>query len=441
VTPTLHRMINFFKQYIIVHRLIVFAAFACTLAAGGLAAADDAFVVREGDRVAFVGDAFFENELKSCYLETMLTASFPKANATFRNLGWSGDTVRGTARARFGPPAEGFQHLKEDVLAFKPTVLFICYGMNESFEGESGLAAFSSNYQTLLDAIVPRAARVALITPIRHQKLDPPLPDPTEHNRALLLYIQEIKKIADKRGYRFVDLFNDSEISRSGSTTDGIHLTEPGYFAAATAIGRSLGLSFDPQTVDFSAGKPTDDRRQSKESAVAFRLKTSSRFQPFPALDPRLNRSSSHKNKSDNDFRADDRANDSARSSLIVKFDRIDPNIDVKASEFIARIDGVEVGTLNFDAKGFLRFPIPHGDIERLETLRGAIVEKNTLDFHRRRPENETYLFLFRKHEQGQNAREIPMFDPLVEAKEKAIAELSRPIEHTFELILKESGR
>jgi hypothetical protein len=53
------------------------------------------------------------------------------------------------------------------------------------------------------------------------------------------------------------------------------------------------------------------------------------------------------------------------------------------------------------------------------ETLRQAILAKNQLFFNRWRPENSTYLFLFRKHEQGKNAQEIPKFDPLIEAEEK----------------------
>jgi lysophospholipase L1-like esterase len=55
--------------------------------------------------------------------------------------------------------------------------------------------------------------------------------------------------------------------------------------------------------------------------------------------------------------------------------------------------------------------------------LKSAIIEKDRLFFHRWRPANETYLFLFRKHEQGQNAKEIPMFDPLILAQEKKIEE------------------
>ncbi|MFO0899132.1 MAG: SGNH/GDSL hydrolase family protein [Pirellulales bacterium] len=58
------------------------------------------------------------------------------------------------------------------------------------------------------------------------------------------------------------------------------------------------------------------------------------------------------------------------------------------------------------------------------EQLRGAILAKNELYFHRWRPANNTYLFLFRKHEQGQNAKEIPMFDPLVAEREQEIAKL-----------------
>jgi hypothetical protein len=58
------------------------------------------------------------------------------------------------------------------------------------------------------------------------------------------------------------------------------------------------------------------------------------------------------------------------------------------------------------------------------ETLRQAIVEKNTLFFHRHRPQNETYLRGFRKHEQGNNATEIYAFEPLTAEKDKQISRL-----------------
>ena len=74
-------------------------------------------------------------------------------------------------------------------------------------------------------------------------------------------------------------------------------------------------------------------------------------------------------------------------------------------------------------------------EYDQVEALRGAINAKNELYFYRWRPQNETYLFGFRKHEQGQNAREIPQFDPLVAAKEAEIAKLRVPVPHVYELI------
>ena len=61
------------------------------------------------------------------------------------------------------------------------------------------------------------------------------------------------------------------------------------------------------------------------------------------------------------------------------------------------------------------------------EQLREWIVKKNELFFHRHRPQNETYLFLFRKHEQGNNAVEIPQFDPLINQADEAIWRAAKP--------------
>lgn len=55
------------------------------------------------------------------------------------------------------------------------------------------------------------------------------------------------------------------------------------------------------------------------------------------------------------------------------------------------------------------------------QQLQTAIREKNRLVFHRHRPQNTTYLFLFRKHEQGQNAGEVPQFEASIERAEAAL--------------------
>lgn len=51
-------------------------------------------------------------------------------------------------------------------------------------------------------------------------------------------------------------------------------------------------------------------------------------------------------------------------------------------------------------------------------SLRAAILRKNALFFHRSRPANYTYIFGFRRGEQGRNAVEIPKFDPLIDKAE-----------------------
>ena len=74
-------------------------------------------------------------------------------------------------------------------------------------------------------------------------------------------------------------------------------------------------------------------------------------------------------------------------------------------------------------------------EVDQAERLRRQIVAKNELFFHRWRPQNEIYFFGFRKHEQGNNAVEIPRFDPMVASKDARIRELTEPAEHEYELI------
>lgn len=82
-----------------------------------------------------------------------------------------------------------------------------------------------------------------------------------------------------------------------------------------------------------------------------------------------------------------------------------------------------------------LGLKMPDAPSPAFENLRRAVIAKDALFFNRWRPQNETYLFGFRKHEQGQNAKEIPMFDPLIaqgdasiqKLKTEALAQTRRP--------------
>ena len=89
----------------------------------------------------------------------------------------------------------------------KPTVIFVGFGTNESFAGQASLPHFPHGLNTLLDSLAKTGARIVMFSPMREEDLGRPLPDPAEQNRRLALYTAAMKKVADHRGYRYVDLF------------------------------------------------------------------------------------------------------------------------------------------------------------------------------------------------------------------------------------------
>ena len=401
-------------------RALLLCVAGCFLS-GPLAAADQ-FQFRNGDRVVLVGNTLIEREQLYGYWETLLTALNPDKNITFRNLGWSGDTVFGEARAGFGTPTDGFRHLKEDVLALKPTVLILGYGGNESFAGPAGLPRFLKGLDTLLDALAPTEARIVLLSPLRHERLAAPLPDPTEHNKNLELYRDALREVALKRGYWFVDLYGfpqerEAPGARAVHLTDnGIHLTAYGYWRSAFSL--ACGLGFTPAT-----WKITFDSRGNRITAEATDVGRD------PVAPMRLNVKDSTLPFSPSPKVVDTNGNDFTTRRIL----RIH---GLEAGGYLLKIDGraAAVATAQQWQRGVQIAP-PTEASKQVEQLRKLIIEKNRLYFHRWRPENETYLFGFRKYEQGQNASEVPRFDPLVQKLDAEIAKLRTPVVHKYEIV------
>ncbi|MEX2139608.1 MAG: SGNH/GDSL hydrolase family protein [Pirellulales bacterium] len=297
---------------------------ADTPAPVGRAAAEQArFELKDGDRVVFIGNTFFEREGRYGYIETMLTTRYPGKRITFRNLGWSGDTVWGESRGYF-EPEKGYQNLIDLVAELKPTVIFLAYGNNEAFAGKEGLAPFIKQYNKFLDDLEKFTKRIVLLGCLAPEEQSPPLPDLSRYTTSVAGCNEAIKAIASERQHHFFSIEISQLDHQGGHATDGVHLTGGGY------------------------------------RAVADRL---------------------------------------------VKY--IVPTAKTQASP----------------------------NMEHAERIRMAIVAKNQLFFYRWRPQNTTYLLGFRKHEQGQNAKEIAQFDPLIAAKEEEIFKLAQPVAHKYELI------
>jgi lysophospholipase L1-like esterase len=268
--------------------------------------------VRDGDRIVWLGNTLVEREQRYGYWETALYAANPGKRFTVRNLGWSGDTVFGDARAGFDTPAKGYQRMVSLALELKPTAVWVAFGANESFDGPAGLPRFEQGLSKLLDSLRPANARVVLFTPAPVQAFPGHLSAEARDARMkdLALYSDAINRIAGARGLAVVDLFTALQpgFANGSITENGIHPTGDGFRDTA-ASGFLAAFGSPPRTLDW----------------------------------------------------------------------------------------------------------------KQLDALRRAVVGKNELFFHRWRPQNETYLFGFRKHEQGKNAKEVAEFDPLVAKAEEAV--------------------
>ncbi len=347
------------------------------------------FELAEGDRVVLLGNTFVERDLKHNRLEALLTSRFHGRNVAFRNLGWDGDTVWGSSRAGFGREEDGFKQLQKQIAETKPTVIFLAYGLNESFAGEPGLGRFEDGLRRLLDALAPTRARLILLGPVRHE-------GSAAHQANVMLYAGAIRKTADARGHRYVDL---SEIKGEAPLTEnGIHLGAEGYLRAALAVEAALGLPARAWKVEIDVGKET----RKAEGVELTDFVTDFNKTRFTAVDRLL-----------------PAPGEGAPRTIYVR--------GLQPGRYALKANGALLVSGSYDewARGIDLRKGP--EFERAEQLRAVIAEKNRIFFDYWRPHNETYIFGFRKREQGSLQAEFPQFPALVAVKEAEIAKLRAP--------------
>jgi len=393
--------------------------------------------LRAGDRVVLLGATLIERMQTCEQIETWLTTAQP--GVTFRNLGWSGDNVFGEARALFGSREDGFRRLEADLKATQPTVILVAYGTNEAHEGEAGLESFTQGLDRLLGVLTSTGARVVLLLPAPHEKVAGPFPDPGPFNTQLDRYRDPLKKAAEQRKLQVIDLAVLFEQARQTPptgplTTNGLHLDGTGYRRLAPQLAAALGLASAAWHVDYD---PQDAILEAQGCLVETVLRTAAgNVDRVPATP-------------DQAVKPTETSPVGSISLRII--DRMLPPPSVPNVEPMPvgtfRVRGLPTGDyeLRVDERPLLTASatqwaqgvelMERGGSAQARELRQAIVEKNLLYMHRYRPQNETYLFLFRKHEQGNNAVEIPQFDPLVAKLETRIAELRVPQPHLYQLV------
>ena len=205
------------------------------------------FSMEKNDVIVLVGGEDANASQVSGYLETLLTAGAGDKHVLFRDMAWEGDTVFEQWRIiNFGPWSRQFERVGA-------SVLFVQFGQMESFAGKAGLEAFVAEYDKLLDEFERRTKRIVLVSPTPFRKATGAFPDLTSRNGDLELYSAAVRKLAEKRGLIFVDLYSPLISSRDVHplTRDGIHLTTYGQSVAAREIARQLGVNAtDPLSDD-----------------------------------------------------------------------------------------------------------------------------------------------------------------------------------------------
>lgn len=364
-------------------------------------AAEPPLKLNAGDTVVWLGATFLERMQLFGHVETTLLARLPDKQVRFRNLGWSGDEVTGISRAVFGSVEDGFKRLKNDLALALPSVVLVQYGAVEAEAGPAGEADFAQNLERLLTTIESMDARIVLLSPLHRTRPRPVLPDPADYNRNLDRYCDILQTAAAKRDAPYVDI---RDLLAGVESSNGLVPTAAGYEQLAQElvtrlVGPPIAWKVDIEGKDVSAeGAQVSEFRQHDD-----RLS-------FVSVDQQLVSSAAGDN-----------------GTLRVR--------GLAPGQYTLEASGRKVGEYSASdlAKG-VQLPA-RGGSPQAEQLRKLVMQKNALFFHRHRPQNETYLFLFRKHEQGNNAVEVAQFDPLIAKAEAQIENVRRPRPQVYKLM------
>lgn len=365
-------------------------------------ASQASFELKNGDRVVFLGNSLIEDDQQYGYIEFALASRWPDRDVTFRNLGWSGDTVFGDARSYFTSPPSAYELLIEQLTKAQPTVVFVAYGANEAFEGEAGLPRFKQGLNQLLDEIDSLGAKTVLLSPVPQMSAGH-LEKLATRNKNLELYASAIARTASERDKQFVDLFNPlQEISRNVKLSDnGVHLNEAGYYYLASVMESGLGLSPRKWSVKVdlpkrhveATGPATVFDSDIGNETLKFTIEDAFLPLPLPHHEPAT---------ADNMHVLSIKGLDKGYYTLTVDGSHV---VAASAKEWSKGV-AIRQGAL----------------FSQASRLRDWIVKKNELFFRQYRPLNRTYLTGFRSYEQGRHVEGLEQLDLLIGWLEEQIA-------------------
>jgi len=397
----------------------------------------------DGDMIAWIGDTFVEREPAYGYLETWLMTRFPNRSIRMRNLGWSADVVTCESRARFGSPKDGFEHLMNTLEVVKPSIVVLQYGANDSQAGAAGLEKFKADYRTLVQTIREKfkPRKIILASPVTPLSFEGPWGNSESRRKDLALYKEAVTKLAEELTADYLDF---SPIAKLGTKSpeelipmlplisdNGINYANTGYWALMNQADRLISVDTGGSTLKFRLTQDKDSAVivPSSRNAIAFEfaMKKDANGGQFEIRRVQLPAPVGPKELGDDRQRTAPGWSFQFTGLPEGKYRLVFDGKPAAIASAKAWAEGITIGD--------------DPDSARVERIRQAVIRKNELFFHRWRPQNETYLLGFRKHEQGNNAVEIPQFDPLIVKLEKEIDELKKPPVHQVQIVREIEGK
>lgn len=196
-------------------------------------------LLKPGDRMVFFGDSITEQRIYTRYVMDYFALRHPGTKIEFRNAGWVSDTAVG-----------GNKRVQRDVLDLKPTVVSICYGMNDA-----GVQAYDQKIYDryigamteLIETLQKSKIRVVLLTPgsvddSRASRLK-------GYNDTLAQFARQLVEFADKRNIpifnintAMTDLQTKAKAADPGFhfTNDGVHPGSIGHVVMAYGLLKAM---------------------------------------------------------------------------------------------------------------------------------------------------------------------------------------------------------
>lgn len=424
-------------------------AFAILFQLNGAFAAG--LLIRDGDRVVFLGDSITEQRLYTTYIEAYVLTRHPEWKLTFRNVGWGGDTSWLRQRAHpeekqlFAADAESQQKMVEDsvgrgltrdVLPLKPTFVTIKFGMNDhSYQAfrEDIFRAYVRSQTQLAKVLGANGARVAFLTP---QPIEDKRPDPDQdiRNQSLRRFSDGLKEVASTAGAAYVDQFDPFMRillrERAGNPPalvgggDAVHPGPVGHTLMAWAVLKGLGAAAEVSRVEISVAT----KSVVKSGCQVEALKISGGTVSFDRLDRAL------------PMPVDERAEAALKLAPILEdLNRFELQVGgLDGGAYEVTVDGEPAGNVSAAdlAKGWNLAAAPGPITRQAREVLKLIFEKNNTFFRRWR---EVQLFNAPGWAQGpemetKRAAELARVDAQVAELEAQIEKARKPKSHHFEI-------